>query len=148
MCINCSLITPMTDEICELLGIEKRKYLSSPSLLPYKFKKDIKCKEANSFSVVNYMTYGSFKLTKCKKINLKDIVSDEIFSKIQKYNNYGRNEFIIYEGKIEVLGPVNIKYKSNKDQYIELFTGPIEYVPEEYVYKPSVPPSLIDYRGF
>lgn len=28
MCCNCNLLTPITDEACELLGIEKRMYLT------------------------------------------------------------------------------------------------------------------------
>lgn len=119
MCINCNLITPVTDEFAEYLGVEKKKYLvQGCTTVPFidKLKG-----QPWSNSLYNYKTIDFFAVYPVKNIDVK------------KDGTTVR----LYEGKINVIGPLPNKCKySGWDDYIELFDKEIIWEDD-----PEIPPS-------
>ena len=89
MCINCNLITPITDNFADYIGVEKRKYLvQGCTVAEFIFKNGIE--NTNSNELYNFKTVDFF-YPDMQSLKKRKITKDEI-------------TFTIYEGKIKVLG--------------------------------------------
>lgn len=130
MCVNCNLLVPVTDKFAEYLGVEKRKYLAygnETNMFQLNFEK-------TSNALVNYKTLDFFKL-----------VEPMITVSVEKDGF----KITLYEGKIQILYPLPVRYRYNVDKYLELFDGELLWAE-----KPPVPPKLTNlsyvansYRG-
>ncbi len=117
MCINCNLLTPLTDEAAEILGVAKRKYL----VVGHETN-DIMPNGIGGFSnaIHNFKT--------CSKISYSANMEKTVVKGIT-----------LYEGKLEIKGPLPkaCQPPPDMDLYIELFTGDLVWAYEEEPVKQS-----------
>ena len=128
MCINCSLLSPVTDEFAEYLGVEKRKYLVVGHSTFDFFEKGYFTGKAFCNDLINYKTIDFFSYPELP--NPKIITKDKI-------------TLGLYEAKLNVEGSLPIQYKFDGcDKYNELFNGEIKWVDN-----PPTPPKINHYSG-
>jgi len=116
MCVNCNLLCPISDKACDLLGIEKRKYLVIGNTLFFLITSDYF--EVVSYAVNNYKTMDLIQRPAgLKKLALREAMDD---THREIYKHY-IDDLYIYEGKLQVLGgPLPV---GSGDLYAELFDG-------------------------
>lgn len=112
MCLNCRIMTPLSDSAAELLGVEKRKYLVFGNTL-YKTMLDAGKGKYSGYSNYIYNTHT----LKCVSCEDRDYPTIEV------------NGIKLYEGKLKIIKPLPIKYKPPEscDLYSELFEGEIKW---------------------
>lgn len=121
MCINCNLLTPLSDKVADILGVEKRKYLvhvHEVSMIDI-HRELSPHMGSNTNLLLNYMTFSSFRI---------DYSS---YTKKQIEFEYKGTiiNITLYEGKIKMIAPIPliklydpILIKGNIDNfYLELF---------------------------
>lgn len=108
MCINCNLLTPLSDAAAEILGVPKRKYLVIGNRT-YNIVPDGK---GFSNAIYNFKTMSKIK------------PSPDTMNKIVV------NGITLYEGKLIIKEPLPLEYKPNDDEelYLELFEGELSFV--------------------
>lgn len=112
MCLNCRIMTPLSDAAAELLNVEKRKYLVYGNSLYDLMLKSGK----NKYSGYNNVIFN-FKTIRCVS------AKPETFKKITV------NGIDLYEGKLIVEKQLPLKKPSeNIDTYSELFEGEIKWI--------------------
>ena len=111
MCLNCRLMTPLSDSAAEILGVEKRKYLVFGKSL-YETMLGAGKGKYSGYSNAIYNTHTLKCISYEDRDKLKKIVV---------------NDIELYEGKLKVIRPLPIKLKPDEsiDLYKELFEGEI-----------------------
>lgn len=100
MCVNCNLLTPITDECAELLGIEKRKYLAYGRDLNY-ISKDEKVEQGTTNALINFVTMY------CFSFDLNTLKEKTVQKNFSTNKNQGPSSITIYEGKIKMIHPLS-----------------------------------------
>ncbi len=110
MCMNCRLLTPLSDTAAEILGVEKRKYLVYGKTL-YKLMLDNGKGKYSGYNNVIY-NYLSIKCVSYEERNFKKITV---------------NGIDLYEGKLKVIQTLPFPKPEGVDTYEELFEGEIKW---------------------
>ena len=109
MCINCRIITPLTDDAADLLGVPRRKYLTYGKNLYDLMLKNGK----NKFGGYNNVIHN-YKTLKCVSYDDRNFKPFEV------------NGIEIYEGKLKIISPLPLnKPPEDIDMYLELFEGEV-----------------------
>ena len=117
MCINCNILTPLSDEAADLIGVEKRKYIVIGSHLDEYIIR-------NGLSTMDKM-YDTVKQR--SNMYLNDIINYqtaggnfEIIGNITRPSKTLGN-LMLFEGKYKQLHPIDNKYITLDRFYPELF---------------------------
>ena len=112
MCLNCRLMTPLSDSAAEILGVEKRKYLVFGNSL-YSTMLNAGKGKYTGYSNSIYNTHT----LKC--ISYKD----------RNFNKININGIDLYEGKLQIIRalPLKLKPPENMYLYLELFEGELKW---------------------
>jgi hypothetical protein len=142
MCINCNLLTPITDEFADFLGVERRKYLTIGHYTYYNEKDadgNIKTIMGTTNNLYNFYTIDFFRVD---KNSLKTLEVN------MKTNNENPKEktIVLYEGKIKMIRPFPknlskldyIKDLNRDELYLECFD--LSDIEEMFVDDTVVPP--------
>ena len=112
MCINCRILTPLSDEAADLLKVEKRKYLVYGKNL-YDLMLNAGYSKFGGYNNIIH-NYKTIKCVSYKDRNFKEITV---------------NGIELYEGKLVVEKPLPItKPADHIDIYPELFEGEIKWL--------------------
>lgn len=140
--IEYNMLRPITDQLADYIGVERRKYFALSDHAVY--KKDGKFIFAVSEKLYNMHTSKYFR------------VDPELLKrKVIYYNNYEnpinpkKLSITLYEGKIKMIAPIPLqsliitedmaeKIKNEDDLYLECFD--LSDVPDIYVYEDNVCP--------
>ncbi len=142
MCINCNLLTPVTDEFADFLGVEKRKYLTIGHDTYYNEKDadgNMKTIMGTTNNLYNYYTLDFFRVDtnsfKTLEVNIKS-----------NSENPKDKTIVLYEGKIKMIRPfpknlqkLDYMKNLNRDElYLECFD--LSDVQEMFGDDTTVPP--------
>jgi hypothetical protein len=152
MCINCNLLTPITDEFADYIGVERRKYLTFDSLT-YKIT-NYKVK-GTSYTLYNFYTLDFFRID---MDSLKELVVNFKSNKKDKNKDNDEHEdeqsIVLYEGKIKMIRPLPIndeglnyiKKRTRDELYLECFD--FSDVQEMFIEDAVVPPPVDSSNDF